>query len=257
MNRISRFAVDHPAVIGILLISLLFFGLISIRSINTSLMPSLSMPEIVVLSVYPGADAQDIEHDVTKVIEDDMATLSGLKMIESESGQSVSLITLSFQDGIDAEDKIEEVRYRLSRLRSELPDDLQGDPEALIASSSMVPCISFSVSNSDLDRTYEYLVDEIVPRITRIPGVTTVEVSPDASREISIVMRPDDMASRNISPIDIYKVLSSGSSDFPLGEFSYDGRGVSFKYDGSYKSIADLRNMAVGASPFKKGMTGM
>ncbi len=248
MNRISRFAVDHPAVVGILLISLLFFGLISIRSINTSLMPSLSMPEIVVLSVYPGADAQDIEHDVTKVIEDDMATLSGLKMIESKSGQSVSLITLSFQDGIDAEDKIEEVRYRLSRLRSELPDDLQGDPEALIASSSMVPCISFSVSNSDLDRTYEYLVDEIVPRITRIPGVTTVEVSPDASREISIVMRPDDMASRNISPIDIYKVLSSGSSDFPLGEFSYDGRGVSFKYDGSYKSIADLRNMAVGAS---------
>lgn len=248
MSKLSHFAANHPAIIGILIIALCAFGGLALSSLTTSLMAALSLPQIKILSVYPGASPEDVESDISKVIEDDLATLPGLKTIDSVSGSSLSVVTLTFQDGIDPWDKIEDVRYNLSRLRADLPEGLSGDPWAMIADDSMLPIMTFSVSNEDSERTYAYLNDVIIPRITQIPGVSGVLVTPNNEKNIKVKLRLDDLSQKGVNAIDVYQVLSASSSNMPLDESEYGERGVAFRYQGSYKSIDDIKNLVVGAT---------
>ena len=246
MSKLSHFAADHPAIVSILLITVLVFGGISLMGLNTSLMADLSLPQIYIISVYPGASPEDVENDVSKVIEDALAIVPGLKNITSTSGSSLSVVNLVFQDGIAPEDKIDDVRYKVDGLKSDLPPGLQGEPLVIIGDSSMLPVMTFSISNEDSVRAYDYLNNKIKPRITKIPGVSGVNIVPDGSKNIKVTLRLDDLAEKSISPIAVYQVLQAGNVSYPLGESSYNDRGVGFRYKGTYEDIGDIENMVVG-----------
>lgn len=246
MSKISHFAADHPAVVSILLITCLVFGIISLQGMTTSLIADLSLPQIYIISIYPGASPEDVENDVSKVIEDDLSTVPGLKSITSESGGSLSIVNLIFQDNIDPADKIADIRYRLDRLKDDLPEGLQGEPWAIIGDSSMLSVMAFSVANEDTQKTYDYLNDKIIPRITQIPGVSGVSVIPNSEKTVKIKLRLDDLADKEISPITVYQLLSANNSSYPLGDTSFKERGVSFRYDGAFKSLDDINVLPVG-----------
>ena len=122
--KISEFSVKHPVIIGMFIIVLAVFGVLSISTINVEFMGDISVPSVIVVSVYPGADAEDIEDDVTEVLEDDFVTLPDFKSISSQSANSVSTITITFRDGIDPYDKLGEVRDRINRLMEDLQEGL-------------------------------------------------------------------------------------------------------------------------------------
>ena len=246
MSKLSHFAADHPVIIAILLITILVFGLVSASGLTTSLMTDLSLPQIYVIAIYPGASPDDVENDVSKVIEDEMAEVPGIKTISSKSGGSLSVVTLVFQDGENPEDKLPDVRDRLSRLRGDLPSGLQGDPWALVGDTSMLPIMTFTMSNEDNQRLYDYIENDVIPRITRIPGVSAVDILPDTEKNVKVTLRLDDLAEKNISPLAVYQMLSASSSNVPLGDASYKDRGVTFRYEGEYKGIADIENVLVG-----------
>ena len=92
--NIAKFSVKHPAVIGMILIVLVTFGIISVTGMNIAFMSDISMPEVMVLTIYPGAGAEDVEQDVTNILENDFVTLPNFKSISSTSSNSVSLITI-------------------------------------------------------------------------------------------------------------------------------------------------------------------
>lgn len=246
MSKISHFAADHPAIVSILLIAVLLFGGISMMGLNTSLMADLSLPQIYIISIYPGASPEDVENDVSKIIEDELAVVPGLKNITSTSGGSMSVVNLVFQDGINPEDKIADVRYRIDTIKDDLPPGLQGEPWVMIGDSSMLPIMTFSISNKDTERAYDYLKNKIIPRITKLPGVSGVNVLPDGSKNIQVTLRLDDLLEKNISPVAVYQVLQAGNEAYPLGETSYKNRGVGFRYKGTYENINDIENMVVG-----------
>ena len=92
--KVSQFAVKHPVVIGMLLIVLGVFGILSVSSINVEFMGDISMPSVIVVAVYPGADAQDMEEDVTSVLEDDFVTLPDFKVFIFFSSMSKQVTSL-------------------------------------------------------------------------------------------------------------------------------------------------------------------
>lgn len=246
MSKLSHFAADHPVIIAILMLTILVFGLVSASGLTTSLMTDLSLPQIYVIAIYPGASPDDVENDVSKVIEDEMSSVPGIKTISSKSGGSLSVVTLVFQDGENPEDKLPDVRDRLSRLRSDLPSGLQGDPWAIIGDTSMLPIMSFTMSNEDNQRLYDYLHDDLIPRISQIPGVSSVTVLPDTEKNVKVTLRLDDLAEKNISPLAVYQMISASSSNVPLGDMAYKERGVTFRYQGEYNDIKDIENVLVG-----------
>ena len=193
--KISRFSVQHPVIIGMVLMALAVFGLVSIYDVNIEFMSDINIPQVYVISIYPGASSQDIEETVIDVMEDNFVTLEGFSGMESQASNSVGVVILSFQDGIDAYDMLPEVRNRISEMESSLPSGLSGTPTAIVGGASMLPIFSFTVSaGSDIANISEYVEDELIPQITRISGVSTVSVSGTTEPEVDIKLDLDRMS---------------------------------------------------------------
>ena len=246
--KISRFSVKHSAVLTMILLALLLFGLLSISSTNMEFVSNMDLPQIFVIAIYPGASAEDIESEVVDILEDDFVTLPDFKSMDSQSMNSVGVVTITFRDGVDPNEQLEEVRNRISQLSSSLPSGLQGEPQALVGGATMLPVTSFTLSGGeDIAALSAYVTDELRPRLTRIPGVSTVEISGSTEPEVQITLRMDDMNARGISPVTVFQILQFSNASMPLGTVESGTTGVDMRFDGSYDDISDIMDLPVGA----------
>ena len=247
--KIATLSVKHSAILSMILIALAVFGIFSITTTNLEFIPDIDMPQIFVVAVYPGASSEDVEKDVVDILEDDFVTLPDFKSMDSQSMNSAAMITITFQDGVNPEDQLNEVRNRISQLMDELPDGLAGEPTALIGGATMLPIVSFSVeSTGDTAALSEYINDTLRPQLTRIPGVSTISVSGSVEPEVSIKLRMDDLNARGISPLTVYQILSFSNISMPLSTAVAEGRRIDLRYDGRYESLDDIKALPVGAT---------
>ena len=246
--NIAKFPVKHPVVIGMILIVLVTFGVISLSNMNIAFMSDISMPEVMVLTIYPGAGAEDVEQDITNVLENDFVTLPNFKSISSTSSNSVSFITISFQDGIDANEQLAEVRHRITQKMDELPDGISGTPNAFVAGVSMLPVITFSVQGGkDLGRITEYINETLKPQITSIPGVSEVTVSGGKELRVNIKLRMKDLTAKGIPVAQVYQIVNYGNVTLPVGNAEYESKTIDVRFSGGFTSIEDIKNLPVGS----------
>ena len=247
--KIAEISVKHSAVLSMILIALAVFGFFSIATTNLEFIPDINMPQIFVIAIYPGASAEDVEKDVVDILEDDFVTLPDFKSMDSQSMNSAAMITITFQDGVNPEDQLNEVRNRISQLMSELPAGLQGEPTALVGGATMLPIVSFSVESAgDISSLSEYINDTIRPQLTRIPGVSSIEVSGSSDPEVSVKLRMDDLNARGISPLTVYQILSYSNISMPLDTAMAEGKRIDLRYDGRFEDLDEIRNLPVGAT---------
>ena len=245
--KVSEFSVKHPIIITMLLIVLLVFGFYSLSGMRTEFMEDISMPQAIVYTVYPGASAEDVESDITKVLEDSFVTLPHFKSIDSQSSNSLSWITITYADGYDPYDQLTELRNRISELMEQLPDGISGEPRALVGGMSMVPIISFSASaGNDTARLTQFLQDELTPLLTQIDGVSQVTIEGGKELAVNIKIDVDALTSKGIAVSTVYQVLNYGNVSLPLGSASYQDRAIQVRYAGGFNSLEDIKNLPVG-----------
>ena len=245
--KVSEFSVKHPIIISMLLLVIVAFGFYSLSGMRTEFMEDISMPQAIVYAVYPGASAEDVENDITKVMEDAFVTLPHFKAIDSTSSNSVSWITITYADGYDPYDQLTELRNRISELMPQLPDGISGEPRALVGGMSMVPIISFSASaGGDTARLTQYLEDELTPLLTQIDGVSEVSIGGGKELAVNIKIDIDALTSKGISVTSVYQVLNYGNVTLPLGNASYQDRSIQVRYAGGFNSLDDIKNLPVG-----------
>ena len=247
--KVSEFSVKHPVVITMCLIGLAVFGLYSLSGMILEFIPDISMPQAIVYTIYPGASAEDVEQDVTKVLEDNFVTLPHFKKVESQSSNSLSWITITYADGVEPYEQLPELRNRLTELKKDLPAGIEGNPHAVIGGATMLPVITFSVSaGADSARTTDYIKKELTPRLTRIDGVSDIEIDGGHEPRVNIKLKTDELASKGISVASVYKVLNYGNVNLPLGTVMHDSRSIQVQYAGGFDSIDDIKNLPVGVA---------
>ena len=245
--KVSEFSIKHPVIITMLLIVLLFFGVYSLNGTHTQFMSDLYMPQAYVITVYPGASAEDVEADVTSILEEDFVTLPHFKSIESSSANSVSTVIVTYQDGYDVYDQLDELRNRINQLMDELPDGISGTPTAIVGGMTMVPIVSFSVSaGKDVARTTEYINDELIPKLTQIDGVADIDIEGGRELEVDVKIDVDSLTAHKIPVSTVYEVLNYGNVTLPLGNASFEERAIQLRYSGGFSSIEDIENLPVG-----------
>ena len=248
MRSPSEFVIRHPVIISMFLIVLVFFGAFSLQNQNIEFMAPINLPSVIVYTVYPGASASDVEQDVTKILENDFVTLPNYKSMSSQSSDSLSWITVTYHDGCDPYDQLEEIRYRISTLLDELPSGISGQPQAIVGGASMLPSISFSVdAGNDLGRTTEYIENTLKPKINQVPSVAEVNVAGGKKLQVNIRIRSDDLQARGLPILQVYQLLNVSNSSLPLGSGVFQGNNISMRYEGSLSSMEDLKNLTVGA----------
>ena len=247
--KISEFSVKHPVVITILLLVLAVFGFYSVAGMSTEFMVDITMPQAIVMTIYPGASAEDVEQEVTKILEEDFVTLPHFKSVDSQSYNSLSWITVTYADGYDAYDQLVELRNRISLLRDKLPDGIQGEPRALVGGMSMLPIIAFSVeAGQDAVRVTDYIKKDLTPRLTQIDGVSEVQIEGGKELQVDVKLNIDELTSKGISVATVYQVLNYGNITLPLGNANYENRQIQVRYSGGFNSIEDIENLPVGVA---------
>ena len=247
--KVSEFSVKHPIIISMLLLVLIAFGFYSLSGMRTEFMEDISMPQAIVYTVYPGASAEDVESDITRVLEDSFVTLPHFKAIDSQSSNSLSWITITYADGYDPYDQLTELRNRISELMKNLPSGISGEPRALVGGMSMVPIISFSASaGNDTARLTQFLEDELTPLLTQIDGVSQVSIEGGKELAVNIKIDVDSLTSKGIAVSTVYQVLNYGNVTLPLGNASYQDRAIQVRYAGGFNSLDDIKNLPVGVA---------
>ena len=249
--KLSHFAVRHPVVIGMLLIVLGVFGIFALSSINVEFMGDVSAPSIIVVAIYPGADAEDVEEDVTRILEDNFVTLPDFKSVSSSSSNSFATVEITFRDGIDPYDRITEVRDRINKLMADLPSGLQGTPEALVGGAEMLPIFSFSVSGNstqDMLSVTDFITETLRPRLTAISGVSDVELSGGRELQVNVELQLEQLEARSISALTVYQILGYSNQFLPAGKAIFQGREVAIRYRGELASLEDIRQLPVGST---------
>ncbi len=244
--KVSHYAVKHPVVIAMILIALIAFGVYCLSGLSLEFIPDMSLPEVEIITIYPGASAEDVEADITTIIEDSLVTLPNFKSMSSKSSNSFSWITLNYQEDVDVYDQLTDLKFRLKELEDDLPADAQS-PMAIVGGATMIPIMQFAIiGGSDTARITTYIEDELKPRLTRIPGVAEVEMYGGATAQIDVKLRMDDVVSKGISILQVYQVLNYSSVSIPLGSADYQSHTINAKYDGMVQTLEELENLPVG-----------
>lgn len=245
--KISHLSVKHPTIISMILIALIVFAGYSFSGMPLEFLSNINQPSATIVTIYPGASASDVELDVTKILEDDFVTLPNYKSMESESHNSYSMITINFNDGINPYDQLGEIRYRVSQLLDDLPDNIQGEPKVFVGGANMLPVITFTVQGGeDIAQLTSYCENDLKPLINHIQGVSTVTVLNKKELEINVKLRLDDLAAKGISVATVYKALQAGNIKLPIGEGEYQGQTIDVRYEGNYKTLSDIKSLPVG-----------
>ncbi len=246
--KISHFSVDHPAIIAMLVIALCVFGIYSFFGLNMEFMGDISLPSIEVLAFYPGAGAADVAQDVTAIMEEEFVTLPDFKGVVSKSFDSYCWVTINFRDSVDPYDMLPEVRDRIRRLEAKLPEDLLGEPLAMVGGATMIPIFMFSVEGGE-DRVSlsRYVNDEILPQLTQISGVANVSIVGEEQLELAVTLLTEKLQATGISALQVYQALSAANVRLPIGEAFYHGRSSDIRFDGAFATPEEIASLPVGA----------
>lgn len=245
---LSSLAVDHPAIVIILTIALLVVGVLSFFSLTQEFLPNVALPTIIVMTTYPGVDAAMIETEITSLLEDAFITLGGLEGIESESRDSVSLITMEFAEGIDVYEMLPEVRASIDRSVGQLPADLEERPYAFVGGAGMLPVFSLVVaSDGEPERIAELVDQQIIPRIARIEGTSEVSSYGTRDRKLLIELDESKLQALRITAAEILQLISSSELNLPAGALRYQAGSIYLTTRAEYTSLEALGGLVIAS----------
>ena len=171
----EKFSVKKPFTILVMVVMIIVLGFVSVTRLTTDLLPSLSLPYLMVITTYPGASPEKVESSVSEPLESALGTISGVKNIYSISNENYSLIELEFEDGTDMDSALVKVSSAVDESTGSLPDEC-GSPSIMEISMDMMATLYVAVGHDDYD-TYEltdYIENEVIPTLERQDGVASV-----------------------------------------------------------------------------------
>ncbi len=170
-----KYSVKKPFTVIVAVIIVMIIGAVSLMRIETSLLPDMDLPYMLVITTYPGASPEKVEENVTKLLESSLGTVSGVENVTSISGENYSAITLEFSDGTDMDSAMVKVSSAVNQIESSLPEEA-GTPNIMEISMDMVATMYVSVSYSGMDiyELSDFVEETITPTFERQEGVASV-----------------------------------------------------------------------------------
>jgi HAE1 family hydrophobic/amphiphilic exporter-1 len=253
MKNISSWAIRNPIPIILMFLLLTVAGIISFMGMRINNNPDIDFPLVVVAAGRPGAAPSEMEVQVTRLIEDSVAGLSGVRHINSQVMDGSSVTTIEFELGTDTERATNDVRNAMSGLRGSLPQDML-EPSVQRIDITGDALITWVVRSPTMTpEQISWFIDNEVSRdLLAISGVGEVNRSGGVDREIRVELDPDRLASFGLTAASVSQALSSVNSDLPGGRVTVGGSERAIRALGAAGSIEQLRETLV---PLSSGRT--
>ena len=243
--KIYESAVRKPVSTVLLFVGVMVFGLFSLMNLAVDQYPEIEIPQISVITMYPGANAAEIETNITRVLEDNLNTVSNLKKLTSKSQDNVSMITVEFEYGSDLNEGANEIRDVVSRVQSMLPDDIDY-PTIFKFSTSMIPVMMIAVTAEESYPALSKLLDDkLVNVLNRVDGVGAVSVIGAPEREVQVNVDPAKLDAYNLTVEQLGQIIAAENVNIPSGTIDIGNNTFNIKADGEFKLSDELRKVVV------------
>ena len=243
---LSSFAVDNRTSIFILAIMIMIFGFQAYQNMPKEQYPEVKFPKVFVNTVYFGNAPKDIENLVSRPIEKEVASISGLKKVTSSSMQDYSLIIAEFNDDVDIDNASRLVKDAVDRAKSELPNDLTKEPEVLDIDVSKFPIMVVNVAGDySIDRLKVYAEDLQDAIENDVREVSEAQLKGDLDREVQINMDFGKMQAYGITFTDVERAIQSENVTMSGGELVNNNFRRNVRIVGEFKNVEDIRNLIV------------
>ena len=207
--NITELSVRRPVTILVIIVLLTGLAAFMIPDLAVEMFPSTEMPMMMVTTSYPGASPEEVEDSVTTIIERQLSNVSGLENISSTSSEGRSSIRLEFDYSTDLDEATNDLRDSLERVTSRLPDG-SSSPRIMKFDSSGRSIMRLIVSGNESADTLKRLAEETIqPRLERIAGVASAEVSGGETKEVRVELSLNRMEAFGIGISTVAGALSS------------------------------------------------
>ena len=245
---VIKSAVKNPVTTALVFVAFVIFGVYSLINTSIALFPEFDANTIMVMSSYQGANASDIETNLTKILENSLNSVENLKKLSSQSKENVSLLTLEFEYGTDIEEATNNVRDKLDMVNSVLPDGAS-TPVIFKFSADDMPIMMFTASAEASVSGLDKILDEQVSTpLARIKGVGTVSIDGAPTREIQVYCDPGKLEAYHLSVAGIAQVIAAENRNLPSGNIDIGSGTYTLRVQKEFEDPSELLDIVVGYS---------
>lgn len=241
---LTKQVLRRPVTTVLVVLCLIVFGLSSVFSSKLELTPEMEMPMLIVNAVYPGASPEDVEELVTKPIEDEISTLTGIDTITSMSSENMGMVLLQYEYGKDMDKAYDDLKKKLDGLVNEFPEDVQ-TPTIIEMDINDTAAITLAVNNEQADNLYNYVDSRIVPEFEKLSSVASVDVSGGQEEYIKVELIPEKLAQYHLNMNTIAQCVGSADFSMPIGSTTVGNKKLSVTSGTDFDTIELLKKIPI------------
>ena len=244
--KIAELAVKRPQFTLVMFAMALAIGIYSFRTIPRSEDPQFPIAVFQIVAIYPGATPTDLEQLVVDPVEDELNELDDVKNIKTRVFDSVAVILVEFDAGVDAEDKHQEVLRQVAEVKGDLPDDLHSLEVRRYSTTNVSVAQMALTSRTAPYRQLEVLADRLEERLESLSGVKQAEVWGAPDEQVRIALDLGKLSELGVPVDQVLQAVASDNTNLPGGSVDVGGKKLNVKSSGPYRTIAEVRDTVVG-----------
>lgn len=251
----AKLSVRQPVFIASIVILLCALGLLALKKLPIDLYPDVNFPTIVVVTIYPGAGPQEVESAVSRVLEEQLATIAGIKKISSQNREGTSLVIAEFDLKSNLDYVEQQVRAKVTNALRLLPDDVDSPITRKVSpSDSPILGIALQAELSD-GEIYDLAKERISPQFEQVDQVGQVDILGGRQREIHVQLDHRKLVAADIPASSVVGALATAGRNIPIGKISTGNRENSFRTLAEFKTLEEISNTVLRATDMSYPVT--
>ena len=241
-------AVEKPISTLMVFAAVVVLGIFSYTQLPVDQYPKMDPPYITVMATYPGANASNIEENVTKILENRLNSVDDLKELTSESYENLSVVTLEFEWGVNLDNAANDVRDAVDKSMNNLPDDIDR-PTIMRLSTSMMPVLVYAVTAKESFSGLNKIIDDkVVMRLNRVDGVASVGIAGIPERVVYVDLDPNKIDAYGLTLDQIGGKILAENRDVSSGNIKMGLVDYTVRVEGEFEESSEINNIAMGVA---------
>ncbi len=249
---IYKTAINKPVTTILIFVAVAILGLFSLAQLPIDQFPEMEPPYVTVMTTYPGANASEIETNVTKMIENTLSSVDGLKEMTSNSRDNMSMVALKMEWGQNLDEVINDIRSFLDMVRDNLPEGCS-NPLIFKFSSSSMPIAQYAIT---ADESYpgldKILNDDVIPQLNMVDGIGNISLSGSPERYVYVELDQAKLDAYGLSLEQVSNAVASNNLNMSSGTIKINKEQYSMQVRSEYLESAEINNIVISGSPTGK-----
>lgn len=249
MDTFLKFFARQKKLALVFTLSIIVLGVITLQDIQRDKFPSAEFDSLTISTSYPSASPQDVEKNITEVIEAALKGISGIEKITSTSREGMSNINISISpDVADISAVKAEITETVNNIRN-LPEDIADDPRIIDRNITEMPVLTIIIDGNSVDIDLaERIANDLEKNLALIDGVSAVDVTGASKREIQIQIDPDKLLQYQLTFDQVSSAITKQNVRSTIGDNNQGEDKKSIVILSEYESIESIKNVIVKSS---------